>query len=276
MELNQVLVVYKQVSLTPYGKKGGRKSRLKEGHSLHLKTLEELYELLKRLGIPFTSKSSQQIGGDMNADLIITVGGDGTVLTTSHYVRKTPIFGIKSFGRQSVGHFCAANDVTMEKYLMGIMAGKHRPIPLHRLQVILNGHPIRELALNDVLFAHALPASMSRYALKIGNVTEEHKSSGVWISSAAGSTAAIRAAGGKVLPLKSDSFEYLVREPYMPEKKYRLVKDVLKRSARVEIVSRTSQGTICIDGPVIQYPAPTDTKVIVKAADHPCWIFWKK
>lgn len=276
MKLNQVLVVYKQVSFTPYGTKGGRESRLKTGHSLHLKTLEELYELLKSLEISFSTKSSEQIGAIKDVDLVITVGGDGTVLVASHFVDKQPILGIKSFGRQSVGHFCAATRETMRSYLKDIIKGRHKPIPLHRLHVIINGHSIKEPALNDVLFAHSMPASMSKYTIKIGNKSEEQKSSGIWVSSAAGSTAAIWAAGGKTLPLKSSHFEYMVREPFMPSKRYSLLKGILGPKSMVEIISRSSQGTVCIDGPVIQYPAPSGTKILVKSASKPCWIYWKK
>lgn len=276
MKLNQVLVVYKQVSSTPYGTKGGRENRLKRGHSLHLKTLEELYELLKSLGIPFTTKGSKQLGTVKNADLIITVGGDGTVLTTSHFVKKQPILGIKSFGRHSVGYFCAATRETMKSYLKDVLGGRHRPIPLQRLQIIINGHPITEPALNDVLFSNLMPASISRYLLKIGKKREEQRSSGIWISSAAGSTAAMKAAGGKVLPLKSKSFEYIVREPYTPKGKYKLLKGIVGPNSSVEIISRSAQNTVCIDGSIIQYPAPSETRVVVKSAREPCWIFWKK
>jgi len=39
---------------------------------------------------------------------------------------------------------------------------------------------------------------VSRYYLKIGNLREEQRDSGLWISTAAGSSGAIRSAGGKL------------------------------------------------------------------------------
>lgn len=275
MKLDQVLVVYKQLSSTPYGGRGRREGLLKRVHLHHLKTLEELYDLLRSMGIPFTSRSSKHLGPIKKASLVITVGGDGTVLIASHFVKKEPILGIKSFGKQSVGYFCAATRETMKSYINDIISDRRKPIPLHRLQVIINGHKIKEPALNDVLFSHSMPASTTKYLLKIGNKKEEHKSSGVWISSAAGSTAAMAAAGGKRLPLKSKRFEYLVREPYMPNKKYSLLGGTLNPGASVEIISRSQNGTVSIDGSIIQYPAPDGTKVVVKSAKEPCWIFWK-
>src|SRR5690606_17483311 len=61
---------------------------------------------------------------------------------------------------------------------------------------------------------HAHPAGMSRYRLSIGKKSEEQKSSGIWMSTAMGSTAAIKAAGGKVLEFTGREFQYLVRERY--------------------------------------------------------------
>ena len=55
------------------------------------------------------------------------------------------------------------------------------------------------------------PAAMTSYTLDIGSVSEPQRSSGLWIATAAGSTAAIRAAGGCILPLRSRKLQYLVR-----------------------------------------------------------------
>ena len=56
--------------------------------------------------------------------------------------------------------------------------------------------------LNDILFANLYPAAVTRYKIKYNGRQEVHKSSGVWISTATGSTAAISAAGGKVYEAK--------------------------------------------------------------------------
>ncbi len=259
MKLNQVLVVYKQVS----------------DHKEHLATLNELYEILKELGISFDAQSTRQLKNIGRVDLVITVGGDGTVLTTSHFIDEQPILGIKSFGRQSVGYFCAASQQTMKKYLQDIIAGEREPIRLHRLQAEIDGQRVAELALNDVLFANSNPASMSKYELSIGNKAEEQKSSGVWVSTAAGSTAAVKAAGGKVLKLTSDKVEYFVREPYAVGGTYRLNRGVLTAKAIVNVTSLMPQGTVFIDGGATQYPAPAGAVVTVKNAKKQLNMYWR-
>lgn len=275
MELNQVLVAYKQVSTTPHAGRGSRHARVLEGNALHLRTLDELYEILKELGISFSAQSVRQLRNTGIADLVITVGGDGTVLATSHFVNDIPVLGIKSFGRQSVGYFCAARRETMKAYLISLLKGKRKPIKLHRLQAAINGRKLAELALNDILFAHALPASTSRYFLSVGKKSEEQKSSGLWVSTAAGSTAALRAAGGKRLPLTSNKIEYIIREPYPMRRHFSLSGGVLPSHATIKIISYMPQGTVSVDGGVVQYPVMMNGTVTIQSAKKPLLIFWK-
>lgn len=264
MGLKQAIVVYKEA------RPGA------EGVAQHLSTLDQVYTVLKELGVSFESCKVGRLSPADGADLIITVGGDGTVLSTSHYVIDQPILGIKSFGHTSVGYFCGATQKTMGKILQEIVVGKKKPAELHRLQVQINGKSLRELVLNEVLFAHALPASMTRYELTVGRRKEIHRSSGVWISTAAGSTAAIYAAGGTPLPITSHQMEYLVREPYYHGKYYRLLQGILAENAKVQMKSLVTDGVIAIDGSHIQYPVPEDALITVVGAKHPLKLYWRK
>ena len=90
---------------------------------------------------------------------------------------------------------------------------------------------------------------MSSYTLRSGDVEETQKSSGVWFASAAGSTAAIRSAGGRRLPLRSRRLQYLVREPYIADGPgLSLGKGLVAPGAHVELTSKTRQGRLYIDG----------------------------
>jgi NAD+ kinase len=104
--------------------------------------------------------------------------------------------------------------------------------------------------LNDALFCHRSPAATTRYILKLGKVVEEQKSSGFWIGPAAGSTAAQRSAGGKILPLASSDLQLVVREPYTPEgEKLKLVRELVSKKAELFVRSKTREGRLFIDGP---------------------------
>jgi len=82
------------------------------------------------------------------------------------------------------------------------------------MQVTINDRLLPYYALNDLLVAHANPAAMTSYTLQLGTVSEPQRSSGLWIATAAGSTAAIRAAGGRMLPCVHGSCNIWMREPY--------------------------------------------------------------
>ena len=152
------------------------------------------------------------------ADLIITVGGDGTFLSASHSIEATgasdgpPMLGVNSAVSSSIGYFCASDASGLAAVLDALAAGRLTSRPLWRMEVAINGVPLRDLALNDVLLAHKVPAETTRYAVEIGGVSQDHKSSGIWVATAAGSTAAIRSAGGAVLPIESPLLQYRVRE----------------------------------------------------------------
>lgn len=270
MEINQVLVVYKPVQVS------SSKKRHSNGEQLHLKTLDILYPLLRKHGISFGSCSTKQLGTIKDVDLVITIGGDGTVLSTSHFVDDQPILGIKSYGLESIGYFCAATTHTMNLYFNSLLKGHIKPKKLNRLEVSIGKHRVEELALNDILFAHAQPASTTRYKIMIGNRFEIQKSSGIWISSAAGSTAAISAAGGRPLPLGSRKMEFLVREPYAPSVHYNLTAGVLPDNRPIKIKSRMKNGVIYIDGAHIQYPVAEGTTITIKGSKKQLKMFWKK
>lgn len=270
MKFNQVLVVYKQLTPPRVSTR-----EFTTGQRLHLETLDLIYPLLRKKGISFESCSLSQLRTIKNVDLVITIGGDGTVLATSHFVQSQPILGIKSYGRESIGYFCAATTDTMQLYFNSLLEGHITPRKLNRLEVTIGKHKIREHALNDVLFSHSSPAATTDYILQVKNKKEKQRSSGIWVCTAAGSTAAVSAAGGSPLRLGSKKMEYIIREPYAPSIHYKMLQGIIPDSTPIKISSLTKHGTVFIDGSHIQYPASDGTKITIKASKKPLNIYWK-
>jgi NAD+ kinase len=73
-----------------------------------------------------------------------------------------------------------------------------------------------EPVLNDFLYTHLNPAATTRYRLQWGDQKEDQLSSGIWMSTGVGSTAAIRTAGGEATSLQDSRFQFYVRELYSP------------------------------------------------------------
>src|SRR5262249_26480727 len=177
------------------------------------------------------------------ADLVISVGGDGTLLGASHYVRAGMLLGVNSAPGDSVGHFCSANRKNFAERLDAILDLKWRPVELSRLQVTLDGKPLAELRLNDGLGSHLSPGATTRYLIEVGDHFEEHRSSGVWISTAAGSTGGIGSAGGRRMPLRSRHIQFLVRELYYePDHEYELTRGLVPPDSGVSIASKMPDG----------------------------------
>ena len=130
------------------------------------------------------------------------------------------------------------------------MRGTLRRTVLTRMQVTLNGRVVAARVLNDALFCHASPAATSRYIVSLGDVEEPQKSSGFWIGPAAGSTAAQRSAGGRVLPLTSKQLQLVVREPYTPHgESYELKHAMIPPGERLVVRSKMHDAKMFFDGP---------------------------
>jgi NAD kinase len=112
MKLNHVLVVFKR----DFGKDikaiGTRNAVLAEriGHAQkqHSDALERVKEALEHLKIRYSLIDRRELKPEMDGDLLLTLGGDGTVLATAHVAGRVPILGINSMPAHSVGFFCAA------------------------------------------------------------------------------------------------------------------------------------------------------------------------
>jgi NAD+ kinase len=225
--------------------------QLLRAHEDHMQSLEAARQALLSLGAAAKFRHRSHDAHAKDVDLVVTLGGDGTLLWASHLVgADTPLIAINTAPRASVGYFCAGKNAEIGSVLAAALAGKLRETSLTRMQVMLDGKRISSRVLNDALFCHECPASTSRYGLHFGRVTEEHKSSGVWIGPAAGSTAAQHSAGGKILPVRSQLLQFVVREPYEPNgTKYRLRKGLVKPSASLVLQSSMRAGRLYLDGP---------------------------
>lgn len=218
-------------------------------HEEHMETLETVNAALSAAGVDVVRIRTASFD-DAKLDLVVTVGGDGTLLRASHSVRSVPVLAINSAPTYSVGFFCGANCATAKAALGAALNGRLKGAVLTRMQVRLNGRVVSARVLNDALFCHQSPAATARYLVEYRGIVEEHKSSGFWLGPAAGSTAAQRSAGGKVLPLTSPNLQMVVREPYEPRgKRYQLTQVIAKPGAPITIRSKSKEMRLFFDGP---------------------------
>ncbi len=265
--VQRVAVVYKPTE--PEGWPADHRRRRAQRE--HRRTLDAVVATLSRLELSCDLIERFRGIPEDRYDLVVTVGGDGTVLTTAHRVKDAPVLAINSAPQDSEGFLTAADRNGFLRLLRSFLSGQGQPGLLRRLELVLNGRRIPELVLNDVLIAEANPAMISRYALTVGGRTEEQRSSGVWVATAAGSTAAIRSAGGRALPLRSSRFQYIVREPYVGRgrRQMRLDGGCLGASAALGCRSLMHRGTIFVDGAHVRYPFHYGDRLVVRATPEP-------
>ncbi|KAL0399506.1 UNVERIFIED_CONTAM: putative NADH kinase [Sesamum radiatum] len=117
---------------------------------------------------------------------------------------------------RSTGYLCAATASNFEQMIDGILENRSEPSELARMAVSVNSKLISTAALNDVLVAHPCPATVSRFSFRIKKIGEplssllHCRSSGLRVSTAAGSTAAMHSAGGSAMPILSKELQYML------------------------------------------------------------------
>ncbi|THU58700.1 hypothetical protein C4D60_Mb03t17160 [Musa balbisiana] len=211
-----------------------------------------------------------------SADLVITVGGDGTLLQASHFLDDSvPVLGVNSDPTQvdevnkfsdefdatrSTGYLCAATAGNFEQVLDEILENHKHPTELTRISINLNNRQLPTFALNDVLVAHPCPASVSRFSFRIKSSREASshlvncRSSGLRVSTAAGSTAAMLSAGGHPMPISSNGLQYMVREPVSP--RYLdtpLMHGLLEPDQLMHVAWHSQEGVIYVDGSHVKH-----------------------
>lgn len=305
----RVLVVYKKSAYQIYALERRNKHikqlilenhssvrHMAKAHEAHERTMETIKAFLDKKGIQaaYRYRADEKAVGKVS--LVITVGGDGTLLSLSHQVdANMPVLAINSAVGNSVGFFAAGDEKTAPKLITQALEKKLKPTMIQRLNVKVNGITVHNRVLNDVLFAHPSPGSVSRYILKPcvlkekqpiekhstkehrnaehsadEHLAEEQKSSGIWIAPPAGSTAAIRSAGGKKLSVTAKQFQYVVREPYLTQgQQLEFTQGVLSHRESLLMVSKMRLSKLWIDGNHDQFDLKMGDEVKMSLGNDP-------
>ncbi len=276
MAYNNVLVVYKKSMFELYTDQTKAdkvtnayveaQPTLKTSHDIQQKTIETVLAVLTKLGIVHKQICRADLGKESPSlyDLVISVGGDGTLLEVSHYVTSTPVLGVNSNPQSSIGFFTAATAETIEDSITHL-----EDLPktkLTRLQITKNDERLPEFVLNDLLICHANPTGMNRYTLTVDGKsflrdgTDALRSSGLLISTAAGSTGWIYECGGEVMPLGSRRIQFHERDKRNSGFYY--------ASERMEIYSKTREGRIYIDGEHLKHEFTLGDRITIERGDR--------
>lgn len=197
-------------------------------------------------------------------DVIVTLGQDGLVANTAKYVGGQPILAVNPDAERFDGILLPFQPPDLRPNLDRALAGKARVRAVTLAEAQLKDGQ-RLLAFND-LFIGASSHVSARYRIRYGDTSENHSSSGIIVSTGAGSTGWLSSifnetsgvlsflGGAPVKPLRMEWEEerllFVVREPFLSRhSQAEIVAGTVRPAAPLAIESQMpSGGVIFSDG----------------------------
>ena len=170
----------------------------KNFESVHDESLDyvtqTLTELISTHSINFDSRPRESVlrADFLGRDLVIVLGGDGTLTSISHNIDdSTPVMGVNSHPRDedpegSFGFYMDSNIHTFKQDILDALEGNAIINDLPRLQAIIDSTSgnrfTTDPALNDLLIANTHQYAPSKYHLRRGDNKCKQQSSGLLFS----------------------------------------------------------------------------------------------
>ena len=202
-------------------------------------------------------------------DLILSVGGDGTLLRVAHFVNSTAILGVNFDPKTSEGILCAAKSHDFKEKFARVIDSKFSVKRLTRARVFFVNSGDSYDALNEIYVGCAKPYHTSRYILKFGIVEEKQKSSGIIVATGTGSKAWYGSAVKQRFNPETQELRFIVREPYRGKlTKFNLTKGRLSVKQKLCIKSKMANGVVAVDS-MIEKPLSNGEKVEISISPKP-------
>lgn len=180
---------------------------------------------------------------EISADMVVVIGGDGTVLRTVRQMKtQLPILGVN---RGHVGFLAEIEPEESKEIFEKIEKGNYTVEKRMRLALKVDGEYIGE-ALNEAVIVTSRPAKIIELTINIDHIpAERFRADGVLISTPTGSTGYAMSAGGPIVDPWIESFLIVPIAPYYLSSRPHIVSS--RRRISVELDS-TKPADLVIDG----------------------------
>lgn len=213
----------------------------------------------KKVKVCATEKLSASLGlpqGRLEGDLIIAIGGDGTILDTEASLKRpTPILGIH---RGDVGFLTQVGENDVELAVSKVLSKRFTIEKRSKLSVA--GLPD---ALNEVALTTATPSKIVRLRAEVnGRLYKEFDGDGIIVATPTGSTAYALSAGG---PIVDPAVGALVLVPVCP---YTIATRplVIADGSAVKLTLLEGTAKVAVDGDVQREMRVGESLIIKKSA----------
>jgi len=185
--------------------------------------------------------------GKLRADLLVTVGGDGTVLKAVREMPnpQTPILSV-NMGRR--GYLTEVEPSHFEEALTHWVNGRFQVEKLWKLSVMFR-HSVVSEGLNEGLLTPSVPAKMLSLDISLGRISFSARADGLIVATPTGSTAHAFSAGGPILDSSLDSFCLVLLAPLHA---VRALVVPARQTFRVRIGDRGPDANLSVDGLLVR------------------------
>jgi len=200
------------------------------------------------------------------ADLIIVIGGDGSIIRAAHRAapRNIPIFGI-NFGRVGYLAEIEPDDIGLIENLFSGKVNYDKRMMIEA-SIIRNGKSVATYtALNDIVVSHGVAARLTDIELYCnGEMIGTYRGDGLIAATPTGSTAYAMAAGGPIIDPNLDVISVVPICPHSLSKRPM----IFKADSVIELKNQCSERddlNVTVDGNDILEFGPGDTVKIVRS-----------
>jgi NAD+ kinase len=216
-----------------------------------------------------SSQESSQTRDEMShkVDLLIVLGGDGTLLAAARALHGHPI-PILAVNLGGLGFLTSVTLDELYPVLESVLEGKHRTTNRMMLDaeiVHVNKKSDMQCALNDAVANKAALARMLDFDVAVdGNHVGRYRADGLIVATPTGSTAYSLAAGGPIIHPALDAFVITPICPHMLTNRPLVVPDTAK--VELDFVELGEPVFLTLDGQVGFQLEPKDRVIITKSA----------
>ena len=205
---------------------------------------------------------------DMDADIIIAIGGDGTILRTQSSIssKQIPLFGINM---GTVGFLTEIDPELAFKSIEQVLDGKYNVEKRTQLQI--QHGPKLHSALNEVVIMTRKPAKMLHIEISVDEeVVEELRADGLIVATPSGSTAYSMSAGGPIVDPQVEAFIIVPICPFKLGSRPIVVPD--NSQIKVKLLREGKKAMAVIDGQTEEEINFMDEIIFRKSENYACFV----